>query len=110
MDVHVPSAITEGLRRQGIDVVTSQEDGTREVGDEALLERASELGRILFSQDRDLLRIANAWQNQNRAFAGVIFAHQQGLSIGLCVEELGLIAKCCSAQEVADRVVYIPLR
>src|SRR5207302_1334872 len=27
MDVHVPRAITEGLRLRGIDVVTAQEDG-----------------------------------------------------------------------------------
>ncbi len=25
MDVHVPSAVTEGLRRRGVDVLTSQE-------------------------------------------------------------------------------------
>jgi hypothetical protein len=28
MDVHVPQAITEQLRRQGIDVLTAFEDGT----------------------------------------------------------------------------------
>jgi hypothetical protein len=28
MDVHVPAAITAGLRRRGIDVLTSQEDGS----------------------------------------------------------------------------------
>jgi hypothetical protein len=28
MDVHVPAAITAGLRRRGVDVLTSQEDGT----------------------------------------------------------------------------------
>ena len=33
MDVHVPVAITMGIRRRGIDVLTSQEDGTREVAD-----------------------------------------------------------------------------
>ena len=45
MDVHVPAAITAGLRRRGIDVLTSQEDDTREVDDEVLLARASELSR-----------------------------------------------------------------
>lgn len=34
MDVHVPSAVTEGLRRRGVDVLTSQEDGTRAADDE----------------------------------------------------------------------------
>jgi hypothetical protein len=43
MDVHVPSAITEGLRRRGIDVLTSQDDGTRQLNDEVLLVRATAL-------------------------------------------------------------------
>jgi predicted nuclease of predicted toxin-antitoxin system len=55
MDVHVPAGITGALRRRGIDVLTSQEDGTREVADDALLERAGELDRVLVSQDTDLL-------------------------------------------------------
>jgi hypothetical protein len=43
MDVHVPAAITHELRRRGIDVLTSQEDGTRESTDELLLLRAAQL-------------------------------------------------------------------
>jgi predicted nuclease of predicted toxin-antitoxin system len=61
MDVHVPSAVTGGLRRRGVDVLTSQEDGTREAHDVVLLERATDLGRILFTQDDDLLAIASQW-------------------------------------------------
>ncbi len=41
MDVHVPSAVTEGLHRRQIDVLTSQEDGTREDQDEHVLARAT---------------------------------------------------------------------
>lgn len=110
MDVHVPAAITEGLRRRGIDVLTSQQDGTRQVDDETLLLRSTELGRVLFSQDDDLLRIAAAWQAGNQPFAGVVFAHQQRASVGQCVEDLELIAECCSAAEVSGRVIFVPLR
>jgi hypothetical protein len=49
MDVHVPSAVTEGLRRRGIDVLTSQQDGTREADDDVLLTRAMGFERLLFS-------------------------------------------------------------
>ena len=59
MDVHVPSAVTAGLRRRGVNVLTSQQDGTQESGDEALLERATELDRVLFTQDDDLLAIVS---------------------------------------------------
>jgi len=85
MDVHVSAAITTGIRRRGIDVVTSQEDGTRQAADEELLGRATELGRILVSQDEDLLGITREWQRGQRSFTGLIFAHQQGASIGRCV-------------------------
>lgn len=109
MDVHVPAAITEGLRRRDVDVLTSQEDGTRESDDEALLTRAVELGRILFSQDQDLLRIAKEWQLRGTSFPGLVFGHQSGLSIGQCIEDLELLVKCCQPDELASLVVFLPL-
>jgi hypothetical protein len=51
MDVHVPQAITDQLRRRGVDVLTAIEDDSAQLGDEALLEHASSLGRVLFTQD-----------------------------------------------------------
>jgi predicted nuclease of predicted toxin-antitoxin system len=57
MDVHVPAAITRGLLLTGVDVLTAQLDGTTQLEDPGLLDRATELGRVLFSQDDDLLRL-----------------------------------------------------
>ena len=57
MDVHVPLAITDGLRRRNNDVLTSQEDGTSEMDDEPLLARATELGRLLFTQWAQLVSL-----------------------------------------------------
>jgi predicted nuclease of predicted toxin-antitoxin system len=67
MDVHVPILITESLRRRGLDVLTSQDDGTAAHDDELLLERAFDLGRVLFTQDQDFLRIEADWQCQGRS-------------------------------------------
>lgn len=53
MDHHVPRAITSGLRLRGVDVLTAYEDGTHELDDPILLDRAGELGRVLFTQDDD---------------------------------------------------------
>ncbi len=110
MDVHVPSAVTVGLRRRGLDILTSQEDETRTLDDDALLVRATELGRALLSQDADLLRIAQARQAAGVPFSGVIFANQQGVSIGQLVEDLHLLATCCPADELAYKVTYLPLK
>jgi len=110
MDVHVPSAVTEGLRRRGVDVLTSQDDGTRQLDDSALLQRATDLGRLLFTQDDDLLAIASRWQEEGRVFAGLVYAHQLGPGIGSMIEDLELIAVCTAEDEVRNRVIYLPLR
>lgn len=50
MDVHVRQAVTNGLRLRGIDVITAQEDGATMFDDAELLDRASQLRRVLFTQ------------------------------------------------------------
>jgi predicted nuclease of predicted toxin-antitoxin system len=82
MDVHVKTAITAGARRRGIDAVTAQEDGATRLEDVPLLDRATALGRVLFSQDDDLLAIAKARQTQGVFFAGLIYGHQLAATIG----------------------------
>ncbi len=71
MDVHVRWAITAGLRRRGVDVLTAQEDGAARFEDPALLDLATELGRILVSQDDDLLQEASRRQARGERFSGV---------------------------------------
>jgi hypothetical protein len=108
MDVHVPAAITGGLRGRGVDVLTSQEDGTRRSEDEQLLIRTTELQRILFTQDGDLLRIAADWQQKGLEFSGVVFAFQEDSAPGPIIEDLELVAECGLPDEFVNRVLYLP--
>ncbi len=110
MDVHVPRPITRGLRRRAAEVLTAQEDGTARWADDALLDRASDLNRVLFSQDEDLLAEAAARQREGRSFTGVIYAPQLALSVGQFIDELELIAKAGEPSDFSDRVTYLPLR
>jgi len=73
-DEHVPRAVAHGLRLRGIDVLTVQDDDLRGIADSQLLDRATKLGRPLFSQDRDLVVEARRRQKEGIAFAGVIYA------------------------------------
>lgn len=109
MDHHVPGAITAALREREVDVITAREDGASELSDDLLLQRASALGRVLFSRDSDLLREASLLQQAGTAFPGVVYAHQLRLTIGECVEDLALIALSGEAEELAERVVFLPL-
>src|SRR5215213_7293703 len=93
MDVHVPWAITAGLRLRGVDVLTSQDDGTTRLDDDKLLDRTTALGRVIFTRDKDFLREAGLRQQQGAHFGGVVYAHQLDVSIGRCVSDLELIAQ-----------------
>lgn len=108
MDHNVPRAITAGLRRRGIDVLSAYEDGAHEMEDAALLDRAQELGRVLFSRDDDLVREATRRQREGLSFSGVIYAHQRDVSIGRCTLDLYLIAEARAPAELRDRVIFLP--
>ncbi|NJK75460.1 MAG: DUF5615 family PIN-like protein [Oscillatoriales cyanobacterium RU_3_3] len=109
MDEHIHSAITVGLRLRDVDVLTVQEDGLAGTPDPILLDRAMELGLIMFSQDQDFLIEAKRRQSEGINFAGVIFARQSCVSIGDCIRDLEIIAKLGELEEFVNRVQYLPL-
>ena len=109
MDVHVPRAITEQLRMRDVDVLTAQMDNATRLEDPPLLDRATQLGRILFSRDKDLLRIAAERPRGNRPFSGLVYAHQLRASIGRCIDDLELIAKASNPEEWIGKVIFLPL-
>jgi predicted nuclease of predicted toxin-antitoxin system len=109
MDVHVPMAITRGLRRREVDVLTSQEDGTDRFSDDELLDRATALQRALVSMDTDLRREAVTRQRSGKFFSGVITADQSLMTIGQWIADLELIAKIANPEDLANRLEYLPL-
>ena len=109
MDQHVHKQITVGLRRRGIDVLTAHAYGYANASDDLLLARATELGRVFFSQDDDLLAIATAFQKQSTHFRGLIFAHQLRITNGTCINDLELICRACRPEELENHVFYLPL-
>ncbi len=108
MDVHVARAITAALRTAGLDVATAQELGARRLADDLLLDLATEQGRVLFSQDQDLIKEAVTRQREERDFAGVIYS-EQTLSVGICVRDLELMGLLMDPGEMRNQLVYIPL-
>lgn len=109
MDHHVPRAITLGLRLRGVDVMTSWENGSHELSDPDILDRATELHRVLFTQDDDLLGEATKRQKEARAFAGVVYAHQLRVSIGMCVQDLEFISKVGEPKDLKNQILFLPL-
>ena len=109
MDVHVKAAITAGLRRRGIDVVTAQEDEGASLEDVALLDRATALQRVLFSPDDDLLAIARDRQATGMFFAALIYGHQLAATVGKYVLDPEVVCQVLAPEEMANRIEYLPL-
>ncbi len=109
MDEHIHRAITVGLRLRGVDVLTVQEDGFAGLSDPLVLDRATELHRVLFTQDEDFLIEANHRQQNQIVFPGVIYAHQLLVTIGDCIRELELIALVGEREDFVNSVRYLPL-
>lgn len=109
MDHHVHAAITAGLRKLGIDCLTAFEESAHELDDEDLLSRSTQIDRVLFSQDVDLLEITADWLAQGKPFAGLIFGQQMRLTIGQAIRDLLLIASVFEPAEMRNRIERIPL-
>jgi hypothetical protein len=110
MDEHFPSAITNGLRRRGVDVLTAQDDGNDSAPDPELLDRAAILRRVFVTSDTDLLREAALRQREGSEFAGIVFVHQYQISISDSVRDLELLAGACDIDELLNQVKYLPFR
>jgi hypothetical protein len=110
MDEHVQSAITDGLAASGVDVLTVQEDHRLGYDDSLLLDRATQLGRVMFSRDTDLLAEARRRQLDGHEFFGLVYAHPLQVPLGQCIRELQLLAVCCEPQELINCVEYLPLQ
>ena len=110
MDVHIPQAITDQLRRRGVDVLTAFDDEAQKLPDVQLLLRVTQLNRVLFTQDIRFRVLAETWQVEGKQFSGLIFGHQLGGTIGQFVRDLELIAKASEPDEWMNTVEYIPFR
>lgn len=110
IDVSANGAITRGLQQRGIDVLTAQEDGTDRMPDAQLLDRAGELGRLIFTHDDDFLAEAKQRQTTEQNFMGVIYIHQHSVNVRRCIDDLEIIALASELEEYANKVVYLPLQ
>ena len=108
-DVHVHGAVANQLRLRGIDVLTSQEDNHDEAEDPVVLDRATDLGRLVVTFDDDFLREAHRRQRDGIEFSGVIYEHLLNIRVGQLVTDLQLVAETMDAGELQNQVLYLPL-
>jgi hypothetical protein len=101
MDEHVARAVTLGLRRRGVDVLTVQEAGLTSESDLNHLTFATAQGRVIFTQDDDFLRL----HAEGFSHAGIVFAHRR-MPVGDVVRGLMLIKNVLVPDEMRNRLSF----
>jgi uncharacterized protein with PIN domain len=101
-DEHVPNAVARSLRAHGVDVRTTADAGMLGSSDEDQLEWAKNEGRVMFSQDRDFLRLAATIPDH----AGVAYA-SRAMPLGSIINGLMLIHGVLEPAEMVGRVEYL---
>ena len=102
LDEHVDPAVAVGLRRRGVDVTVTIEQGLVGATDERQLAFAGAGDRVVFTQDADFLRMAAA----GVAHRGIVYA-RQGTGVGRVVEHLMLVHLCLTEADMQDHVEFL---
>jgi hypothetical protein len=103
LDENCPHAIAEGLRRRGIDVTTTPEVGLISASDADQTAYCLSAGRVLFTQDKDFLRINASGVPQ----AGIVYCRQWKQGIGGIILGLTEIWEVMETEEMRNWLVYL---
>jgi uncharacterized protein with PIN domain len=103
LDENITLAIANGLRRRGIDVTTTPEQGMIGQSDEQQLEFAISQNRVIFTQDTDFLRLHHA----GFSHSGIVYCSQKSKSIGETLQGLILVWEVIDAEEMHNRLEYL---
>ncbi|MFQ5707011.1 MAG: DUF5615 family PIN-like protein [bacterium] len=101
-DEHVANAVVKGLRRRGVDVLTTKDAGLLGASDEEHLAFAKQEERVIFTQDEDFLRLhAEGFEH-----SGIVYAHQ-GNQIGDIVRGLMLIYRVLELKDMKNHIEFL---
>ena len=104
--------ITRGLfrRKSDLDLVRVQDVGLQGADDGVILEWAEDHGCVLLTHDGRTMpkhvrdRLANGLH-----FPGVFIVDDQA-PIGVCIEDVLLVAECSAPSEWRDQIHYLPFK
>ncbi len=102
-DQHLWASVVEGLRREGIDVLTAQDAGRCGLPDPDQLAFAAADQRVLVTFDTDFL----ALHRSGVAHAGIAWCQEQKYSIGQLLQVLLLVQGVLDRESMRNHVEYL---
>jgi len=109
MDHNTQGAVVDALRARGVDCITAAEDGATTLDDDALLDRATLLGRVLVTHDKDFFAIHAARVSAGGQTGGIIHSLPTQITIGQLIDDLELISRASEPEELRNSLVRLPL-
>ena len=90
------------MKRRGVEAFSAKDIDKLGLTDEEQIEVAVNKQAVIFTHDVDFLRIA-----LHKQHSGIIYVHQQKLSVGECIGRLKAIAETKSAEEMRNRIIFL---
>ena len=106
-DECVNEALALVLRAHGIDVVTTTDLRRKGMRDAEQLQYATQQGRVIYSTDRDFLRLAHQWLADGLSFPGIVYHLPGKLSFRDSVEALLLVNAFFEPAEMQNRIEFL---
>jgi len=103
-DESVDVAVAEGLKRRGVHAWSAKEAGNLGFTDKEQLEYAARERVVIFTHDDDFLSII---ARSDQEYYGVIYIHQQKLSVGECIRRLKTLAQTRSIMDMKDHIEFL---
>jgi len=103
----VPVAVVAGLKRRGIDAFSARDSNNLGLSDLDQLSYAHEQRAVIFSHDDDFLRLVHQWAQNGRSHSGVIYVHQEKMSLGMCVRRLEEIALLFEREDFLNHIEFL---
>jgi predicted nuclease of predicted toxin-antitoxin system len=103
LDEHYPHPVSQGLRRHGVDVLTTQEARRCGSADVDQLAFSSVNNRVLVSFDADYL----ALHRSGVAHAGIAWCQEQKHTVGQLIQALLLLHGVLDANSMRNHVEYL---
>ena len=103
-DENVNIEIVEGLKRRGVEAWSAIDKGKLGLTDKEELMYAIKEGAIIFTHDDDFLSLVAGSEIEH---CGIIYVHQENLSIGECIRRLKAIVETMSREEMHNRILFL---
>lgn len=102
------TAVIDGLRQRGMDVVSVFDAAMASATDEEQLAFALADNRTLYSLNvGDFCRLHNQWLADGRHHLGIILITRQQISVGEKIRRIDELATRRTAEEMVDRIEFL---